>query len=131
MENTIRTSASSTSEDTSNIPTATESTESTQELKGSFERASLPQDKVDKMVRDLKKAGMIMSLHPEVNTVYINPQVWEVATLEDKQNMHLFLSSYCVYHCAVKSLMVHIKDGYSEKLLGETDFWDHGLSVKN
>jgi hypothetical protein len=97
----------------------------------SYETASLPQEKVDKMVRDLKKAGIVMSLKPEVNTVYINPDAWAMMKLQDKQNLHLFLSSYCFYHCAVDALIVHIKDGYSDKLLGETEFWDHGLSVKN
>jgi len=119
----------STSESTSTPISSKSDTDNTSQ--SSIETAYFPQAKVDTMIKKMKKTGMIMSLKPEVNTVYIPPEVWQTATLEDKKNMHLFLSSYCVYHCAVKSLIVHIKDGYSDKLLGETDFLDHGLSVKN
>lgn len=119
----------STSESTSTPISSKSDTDNTSQ--SSIETAYFPQAKVDAMIKKLKKTGIIMSLKPEVNTVYIPLEVWQTATLEDKKNMHLFLSSYCVYHCAVKSLIVHIKDGYTDQLLGETDFLDHGLLVKN
>jgi hypothetical protein len=69
--------------------------------------------RIDVAIAKSKRLGFIMSLHPEVNSIYINPMMWAALPYDQKVSILESISDYCQIYCFVKGPIIHLKNGYS------------------